>query len=90
MIDYKFIFTDKDISELKAFNEELESGDSVLVPLVIEIVKGTWWYKDLMKYPFKIKYKNTLFKGTNFSIPSLVNFIYRIVVLKDSTIKILY
>ena len=90
MIDYKFIFTNKDISELKAFNEELESGDSVLVPLVIEIVKGTWWYKDLMKYPFKIEYKNTLFKGTNFSIPSLVNFIYRIVVLKDSTIKILY
>ena len=90
MIDYKFIFTDKDILELKAFNEELESGDSVLIPLVIEIVKGTWWYKDLMKYPFKIKYKNTLFKGINFSVPSLVNFIYRIVVLKDSTIKILY
>lgn len=90
MTDYKFIFTDRDISELKAFNEELESGDSVLVPLVIEIVKGTWWYKDLIKYPFKIKYKNTLFKGANFSIPSLVNFIYRIVVLKDSTIKILY
>ena len=90
MTPYNFIFTDRDILELKAFNEELESGDSVLVPLVIEIVKGTWWYKDLMKYPFKIKYKNTLFKGTNFTIPSLVNFIYRIVVLKDSTIKILY
>ena len=88
MEKYNFVFSDKDILELKAFYEELELGDSVLAPLVNSIVKETWWYKDIMKNHYKIKYRKCFYSLEYFKPNIIVGFLYRITILKDPTIEI--